>query len=339
MAVAPQIVDIREESAFIRSTFSGYSKSHVIKELLQCIYSEKIENACYWSAELICSGQFKDLWDAFFLFFSQHVHPDQCILSCFLYKCTVEFRKQMYDTLQEPLIALRNSDKIRQMVAQIVLLLCCAKRRVSPVKIKVQKDNFDMVFIRSKFRAPNIGYAEMDESDPKELFPFFNELSYQLNEKDQAFAIYWVEWILGFANICSHNKVPIKCKPREYVSTTSLQTHVVWVIWDTLLVYAKRLPEEIRASIHAIHSIFCLKFTLSAITHRKGLIYYAMALICEPCQVEHDCITKHGALMEKISSAICAIYAQIKKHETAVPSNTCTLSDKFSSFHEYIPRK
>lgn len=227
---------------------------------MQCIYSEKIENVCYWSAELVCSGQFKDLWDAFFLFFSQHIHPDQCIISCFLHKCTIEFRKEMYDTLQEPLITLRNSSKIRQMASQIVLLLCCAKRRVSPVKIKVQKDNFDMVFIRS-----NVGYAEMAESDPKELFPFFNELSYQLAEKDLAFAIYWVEWILGFANICNHNKVPIKCKPREYVSTASLQSHVIWVIWETLIIYAKRLPREINESIHAIHSIFCLKFTLSSI--------------------------------------------------------------------------
>ena len=57
------INDIRNVEEFKGITFSGYKKASVVKQLNESILQGKTEPACYWSAELICSGHFMELWE------------------------------------------------------------------------------------------------------------------------------------------------------------------------------------------------------------------------------------------------------------------------------------
>ena len=67
-----KIDDKRTQKDFKNMTFSKFKKSDVKKELINTIKNNKIEEACYWCAELICSGHFVDLWETIFLLLGKH---------------------------------------------------------------------------------------------------------------------------------------------------------------------------------------------------------------------------------------------------------------------------
>ena len=57
------INDMRDSSDFRSITFSGYKKADVKKQLILSIFNNKIEQSCYWSAEMVCAGHYMDLWE------------------------------------------------------------------------------------------------------------------------------------------------------------------------------------------------------------------------------------------------------------------------------------
>ena len=53
---AHEINDVRTEKEFRGKSFSSYKKTQVKKILQTSLSQGKVEDACYWAAELICAG-------------------------------------------------------------------------------------------------------------------------------------------------------------------------------------------------------------------------------------------------------------------------------------------
>ena len=179
------ISDIRE--SFKNITFSGYQKSRVKKELINCIYNCKIENSCYWSIELICAGHYSDLWDIIVYYMSKYVHISNPKLPIYLKMRFDSFITIINNGFKNNILELRNNKKIRHLFCECICVLCFSKKTHSYEGIKINTvEEFNLTNIESRLKAPSVDYATsiFKDEDPKQLLIHINELAYCIIEKN-----------------------------------------------------------------------------------------------------------------------------------------------------------
>lgn len=315
-----QINDIRSISDFKGESFSKYKKTDVRKELLNCMLDGKIEPACNWGAELICAGQFLDLWDIILTFLGKHVHLANPKLAIYLEMRYEKFKQIISSGYVDDILRLRNNPQIRSLFAEIICILCISNKKHSFQGIKINKEEeYDITHMSNKLKAPSVSYAQSvyKKDDPKELFISINEFAYHISPEsnNSLQACFWLEWIMEFQKICANKKEKCLCERRGNMPVDDkFQMDPIWIIWEIIL---QQSPEKdnIKSKIlNSILKLYCLKYTPGVKKRRRYLIYYAISIITEKYDTKID-ITKDKELVETVVKKINAIYKQIKKNE------------------------
>jgi len=339
-----EINDLRGESEFRGISFSKFKKSEVKKELLNSLINSKIEPACYWSAELICAGHFNELWEIILLFFSKFVHLGNSNIGIYLEMRVNDFKGIVSNGYSDSMIRLRNNEKIRKLFCEIMCILCDAKRRHSFDNVKIKPDDLNMLTIKNKFKAPSTEYGEevFTTEDPKELFPFVNELAYSLTEtgNNQMTACYWIEWIFEYENRCKALREKIFCERRIFAKVDSkCQKDIVWIIWDIFLKEAEQRSKIIQKIMNSLLTLFCLKYTTGCHKKRKNILYLAISILCETFVFEKE-IIRHTQLnlVNTIKQNIDSVYTQIKKNEESTGTDYLFLGMKSSNLENTIKK-
>jgi len=313
-----EISDKRTVKEFKGITFSKFKKSSAKKELLNNLSSGKIEPSCYWSGEFICAGHFIELWEIIILFSSKHIHLGNPKLPIYLDLRLDHFREIVNNGYRDNIIKLRNNEKIRKLFAEIMCVLCLSKKKHSFDNIKVDKDDFNITGIAYKLKADTVKYAEpiFQKEDPKELFIAVNEFVFNIkqSQKNSNIACYWLEWILGFEDICKREKKNYLGGRRNIPVESKFQKDIIWIVWDCLLLESKNRNSSIHKIVKALLDLFCLKYKPGCRKRRKYLIYYGIHLLTEPLDNNIKLITNE-TLISQVQSKINVIYKQIKKNE------------------------
>jgi hypothetical protein len=316
------INDIREAKEFRTTTLCGYKKSEVKKELIKSIKESEIEPACYWSAELVCSGFYSDLWDVIICVFTMHIHVGNPALTIYLEKRVVNFKEIVTNGYTGNELAMRNNSKIRQIFCEIVCILSLTNKKHRLEEIKVSPEYFDMTNIKTKLRAPDISYGEIvfKEGDPKELYMAVNELSFNISKegKNTLLACFWIEWIMEYRKIRTQKKQKCVCEKRLFAPVDEkCQNEVEWIIWDLFLKIAnKHTDKRLHSIVRSLCSLYSLKYSAGSYKKRKFVMYFVVSMLVDNPTFSNEFATNETKRsIKNVCSGINNVYKQIKEKE------------------------
>jgi hypothetical protein len=281
----------------------------------------KIEPACYWSAELICAGQYQELWEILLHYIGKHIHLGNPKIVSYLELRYQIFRNIMTNAIYTNELQLRNNQNMRELFAEIIAVLTFSNRKHSFEAIKINSiEEFDITHMSDRLKATSVQFAEpiFQKKDPKEIYIPINEFCYHISceKKSMLQSCYWIEWIIEFDIICRKKKENCLCEKRsEYPVEAKSQRDIIWLIWDSLLYYVEKIDNPfILKLIRSILNLFCIKYTYGSSKKRRYLLYFAVALLCEPVQFDIELI-QNKEMVKNIIIKINEVYKQIKKNE------------------------
>lgn len=317
------ICDKRKATEFQGITFSNFKKSKVMNELLSSIIQSKIEQAYYWSSELICAGHFADVWDIIILYLSKYIHLGNPKLPIYIAKRIEQFKTIVISGYLENELEMRNNKNIRNIFAEIVAVLCLSKKKHHYESIKIKKmEEYNVSIMSLKLKAPSVEYAKnvFRDNDPQELFIAINEFAYHisLSSKNTTTACYWFEWILEYDNICKIKKEKCICVSRTFPDVQEkYKKDPIWIIWETILNECNERKCNITSKIiNALLEVFYIKFSFGVKKRRRFIIYFAISLITEPVDFTIEIINSSQKIqIKQIVDKINLIYKDVKKNE------------------------
>ena len=294
---------------FKTHTFSNFKKSKVMKELENCIYYQKKEEAFYWTGELICSGYILELWNLFLYVMCKYIHINNPRLPLYIDKKFNEF-KDISNQLKNDL-DIRNQPEVRTLLFSITLLLCESKRDM------ILEDlhfifKFENIF--TNLKAPNVDFIKpyFREGDPKEIYIPLNECAYHLIEtKNRMDIFYWIDWMIQYDEQCIKKKKPLACVSRDFVPVKS--NNIIWILFELFISFQE--PTILYKIIESLMKLFSIKYTSSTNKKRKHILNLCVLLIIHDSVDFATKIIENTSVFIPIQENINLIFEQIKKNE------------------------
>ena len=179
----------------------------------------------------------------------------------------------------------------------------------------------------SRCCAPNNEFYKLvwEEGDSTSLIAPINELVFLIcKQPEQEYKIcYWIEWTIWFIKHCKTSKIVTDIKKRFFISVRDKErTNPIWLIWQIFWTVAHRSKDRTKLmQINGLLSMFCLKFTKSAVRKRRCLLYNAAKIIAYPDGTVHQPITKESSKVYGVVDGIDSIYKKVIETNSSTSSS------------------
>lgn len=293
---------INDNRTVFINTFSNFKKSVAVKEFMNSIYYQKKEDAYFWTAELLSSNCIIEIWDTYIEIMCKYTHIYNPKIPIFLHKKFLEFKEIAEKTNDD--IQLRNIDEIRKIFFVLTLIFLSSKRECV-LDIPEFQFNFEIDKMYTNLKAPNVSYIQnyFKSGDPKEYYIPLNELMYHLKEtKNKMDIFYWIEWIIAYDVLLLKQKKQLQCVKRSF----SINTNIVWIIWELLLSFEKQ-------PVESLLQLFSIKYKTNK--KKKSILFLCVMFII--AKVDYNIPILESGLLKNIEENISIAFDKIKKKEIA----------------------
>lgn len=334
------------EALFRIQSYSGFKKTDIKNQWAKAILTGNMEQSMYWTAEMVASGYYIELWDGIFLIISKYIYTANPKLPYLTLKLYKEFKELIMTTDGTVWIGreiqLRNLQRMRVLFSQLVGVMTLSQKRHPVMEVKIGDGEFDMANMSSRLKSKSRGadilarvYRQGD--DAMELYIPLLEITYHIcYERNWLQANYWVNWILEFEKFMNKkkDKAACRCYQRPEVLPEGVpakySTEWIWLLWELYenimenievshILYKNYSPTQAKKSllyrgriIIALKQLFSVRYTPAQRRNRRHILYFVNGLLCEPLNTEielcnsMDTIT---AITEKIGN----VYKYIQK--------------------------
>ena len=300
---------------FTQTTFSNNKKTNVINNLKECIYYCKIEEAFFWTGELLCSNYLLDIWNVYFIIMCKYIHIQNPKLPIYMHKKYYQFKNIMEK--DDNIINLRNNNNLRYIFCSITYILCHSNKLNILDDINCKFD-FKIETMYSNLKAPNIEYIKFiyRDNDPSEYIVPINEFIYHLKDtKNNVNILFWLNWIIEYDILCRKKKKYILCEERFDINTSNntIKRNVIWIIWDIIIELSKTKNTNIQAIINNLFDLFKIKYILTFNKKRVHMLYNSIQYLIQN-DINFDIKVLNGSC-DNLEHNINITFQQLKKFE------------------------
>ena len=263
---------------YTQSTFSNYQKTQVSRALIKAIEKMSLEEVCHWAIELHCSGQIESLILNLTYLVSERINISNPLLPQWWWNRMKKYiRIKSLFGKSTVLINSRNNQEMRNLLAEMSVMLTMAEKNNSFVTSKLPKINakhFKSFNYQNKILKKNTShvirfYLEEDFraglNIHENLVVAFQQYVNHIYSGNYDNCAWWVMWIFVYDKTSKYQdlEAPIKSQKNAILPDLNDKLDWVWIFWDFLLRYINQFHSNhhhgkthIKEQVEALYYMF-----------------------------------------------------------------------------------
>ena len=320
------VEDTRPATDFRVKTISGYKVTDVQSAFKKSLTDSRLEEACHWGIELLCSGYIQKIFNCLFNIFTKNVYTNNPLLA---QKLLIRFEffiniKNLFlmnakkVNEKEILLKLRNVQAIRNQLVELIVIVVNSNKGKSLNLPSIKSVSVtDKMSARDETEIRNyIKYG-----DSKELQLAGNEFVTAVKRNDSARGLFWLSWISTI------EKLTIKQTRREYkqgyrkIANVDEKYHYdfIWLFWEIILNQVKHRDTGVKNQVISLYRLYIFEYAPAKKAKKMPLILCAIKYLTEIYSVNTPVINNESTLVQACGR-VNSLFAEVKKNEVVVRS-------------------
>lgn len=320
------VEDTRPATDFRVKTISGYKVTDVQTAFKKSLTEGRLEEACHWGIELLCSGYIQKIFNCLFNIFTKNVYTNNPLLA---QKLLIRFEffvniKNLFlmnakkVNEKEILLKLRNVQAIRNQLVELIVIVVNSNKGKSLNLPSIKNVSVtDKMTARDETEIRN--YVKYGDS--KELQLAGNEFATAVKRNDSARGLFWLSWISTI------EKLTIKQTRREYkqgyrkIANVDEKYHYdfIWMFWEIILNQVKHRDTGVKNQVISLYRLYIFDYSPAKKAKKMPLVMCAVKYLTEIYSVNTPVINNESTLVQACGR-VNSLFAEVKKNEVVVRS-------------------